>query len=92
MHAINLAFAKIPIGFHTVNACIAGSATCVLVFFLFRSMTGTIVPFELVFLGILNNIICDILYGMIKFIPVKNERTGQTKRWNIGTSKLFHSL
>jgi hypothetical protein len=30
------------------------------------------------------------LYGMIKFIPVKDKRTGQTKRWAIGT--LFSSI
>ena len=91
MHAINLAFAKISIGFHTINACIATSATYALLSFLLRSVKGTIVPFEVVFARMVNMIMGDIIFGMIKFIPVKNERTGQTKRWNIGTSMLFHS-
>ena len=35
--------------------------------------------------GILNFIVTDILFGMIKFIPVKDKRTGQTKHYGIGT-------
>ena len=85
LHATNLAFAKIPVGGHTVCACVAASVIAVCVSISLRSIIETIVPFEVVFVGILALILADILYGMIKFIPVKDERTGQTKRWAIGT-------
>ena len=81
---MNLAFAKIPIGGHTVCACVAASAVCVLISILMRSSVNTIVPFEALFIGILSFIATDILYAMIKFIPVKNKQTGQYKRWAIG--------
>ena len=35
--------------------------------------------------GTLNLIVSDILFGMIKFIPVKDKRTGQTKHHGLGT-------
>ena len=85
LHATNLAFAKIPVGGHTVCACVAISAIVVLLSFLSRLFVESIVPFEVVIMGIPGPILMDILYGMIKFIPVKDERTGQTKRWAIGT-------
>ena len=85
LHAINLAFAKISIGIHTVRACIAVSAVCVLLSFLLRRVPGTIMPFEVLFIGILSLIITQPLYGMMKFIPVKDKRTGQTKTWALGT-------
>ena len=66
-------------------ACVAISAIVVLLSFLSRLFIESIVPFEVVITGILGPILMDILYGMIKFIPVKDERTGQTKRWAIGT-------
>jgi hypothetical protein len=81
---MNLAFAKIPIGGHTVCACVAMWAVCVLISILMRSSLNTIVPFEALFIGILGLIVADILFGMIKFIPVKNKQTGQYKRWAIG--------
>jgi hypothetical protein len=81
---MNLAFAKIPIGGHTVCACVAGSVVAVLISILMRSSVNTIVPFEVLFVGNLTLIAMDILYGMIKFIPVKDKRTGQVKRWSIG--------
>ena len=84
LHALNLAFAKIPIGGHTVCACVAASVVEVCVSILLRNMFETIVPFEVVFGAFLGFIFGDILFGMIKFIPVKDERTGQTKRWAIG--------
>ncbi len=85
LHALNLAFAKIPVGRHTVCACVAASVVGVCVSISLRSIIEAIVPFEVVFVGILGLILMDILCGMIKFIPVKDERTGQTKRWAIGT-------
>ena len=81
---MNLAFAKIPIGGHTVCACVAGSAVCVLISILMRSSVNTIVSFEALFIAILGFIASEILYAMIKFIPVKNKQTGQYKRWAIG--------
>eukprot|EP00938_MAST-03A_sp_MAST-3A-sp1_P000489 g489.t1 len=85
LHATNLAFAKIPIGGHTVCACVATSVILVCISVSLRSIIETITPFEALFVGILSLILCDIFFGMIKFIPVKDEQTGQTKRWAIGT-------
>ena len=85
LHGLNLAFAKIPIGGHTVRACVAASVVVMSVSVSLRSIIETIIPFEVVFVSILTLILLDILFGMIKFIPVKDERTGQTKRWAIGT-------
>ena len=85
LHALNFAFAKIPIGGHTMCACVAASVVGVRVSISLRSIIEAIFPFEVVFVGILGLILMDILYGMIKFIPVKDERTGKTKRWAIGT-------
>ena len=85
LHGINHAFAKIPVGVHTIFACVAASllATCISVSL--RNINGTILPFEAPVVGILSFLFTDILYGMIKFIPVKDERTGKTKRYAIGT-------
>ena len=80
MHAMNLAFAKIPIGAHSMCACVATSAIGVLISILLRSSLKTIVPFEAMFISIIGQIAGDILFGMIKFIPVKDKRTGQVKR------------
>ena len=52
LHAMNLTFAKIPIGGHTVCACVAASAVAVVISFLMRSSVNTIVPFEALFIGI----------------------------------------
>ena len=84
LHATNLAFAKIPVGGHTVCACVAASVVAACVSISLRSIFETIIPFEVMFLGIIGVILTDILFGMIKFIPVKDERTGQTKHWAIG--------
>ena len=90
LHAMNLAFAKIPLGVHTIWACLAVSPAFFLLSFLLRLGVSTILPFEAIIVGLLTPMLMDILYGMIKFIPVKDERTGQTKRWAIGTVSLFH--
>jgi len=92
LHAMNLAFAKIPSGAHTVYACVALAAIVTLVSVLLRASLATIVPFEALFIGVTSCIVSDIVYGMIKFIPVKDKRTGQTKRWAIGMICLSHHL
>ena len=84
LHATNLAFAKIPIGLHTLWACVAVSLVAVLISFLLRRVISSIVPFEALFVAFLGFILSDVVYGMIKFIPVKDKRTGQTKSWAIG--------
>jgi len=81
---MNLAFAKIPIGGHTVCACVAGSLVNALNSILLRSFVNTMVPFETVFVSIITLTMMDILFGMIKFIPIRDKRTGQVKRWSIG--------
>jgi len=67
-----------------VCASVAGSVVSVLISILMRSSANTIVPFEAMFVAILSLIVMDILFGMIKFIPVKDKRTGQLKTWSIG--------
>ena len=74
-------------------ACVAGAAVSVFISILMRSSLDSVVPFEALFIGFLSLILGDVLYGMIKFIPVKDKRTGQTKRWAIGmifSSSIFH--
>ena len=88
LHAMNLAFAKIPIGMHTVWACLTMSLVVFIVSFVLRLGVATILPFEPIIVAGLGLIATDILFGMIKFIPVKDKRTGQTKRWAIGTFSL----
>ena len=85
LHALNHAFAEIPIGIHTLWACIASSIVCGLLSFILRRVVSTIVPFETIFVATMTFVFTDILYGMIKFIPIKDEQTGVTKRWAIGT-------
>ena len=85
LHALNFAFAKIPIGIHTIFASIAVSCLCVLVSFLLRQAVTTILPFDAVILALSYMPLADILFGMLKFIPVKDHRTGQVKKWAIGT-------
>ena len=92
LHAINLAFAKIPIGSHTICACVALSVVCVSQSLLLRAAVTTIMPFEALFVAMLGVIVSHLLYAMIKFIPVKDKRTGQTKRWAIGTIILTYSF
>ena len=91
LHALNLAFAKIPIGVHTVWACLAASFVAIMISILLRLGVSTILPFEAIILGILSFIVSDIVYGMIKFIPVKDKRTAKTKKWAIGTVSSFIS-
>ena len=86
---MNLAFAKIPIGVHTVWACLAVSLVAIMISILLRLGVSTILPFEAIILGVLVPILMDILYGWIKFIPVKDKRTGRTKRWAIGIFSHF---
>ena len=66
-------------------ACLAVFIVAFVFSFLFRLGVSTILPFEVIIVAILGLIVGDILYGMIKFIPVKDKRTGQTKTWAIGT-------
>ena len=84
LHATNLAFAKIPIGVHTVSACAAMSVFVWIMAASLRSFIGSIVPFESLFVAIVGLFLTDIFFGMIKFIPVKDKRTGQTKYWALG--------
>ena len=89
LHTLNLAFAKIPLGVHTLWSLLATSIVAFVISFLLRLGFSTIFPFEVVIVGVLAFILSEILYGMIKFIPVKDKRTGQIKRWAIGTFSLL---
>ena len=55
LHAMNLAFAKIPLGVHTIWACLATSAVLFVLSFLLRLGVSTILPFEVIIVGLLNN-------------------------------------
>ena len=68
-----------------MTACVAASFVGVCISISIRNITETIIPFEVIAIALIGLILMDIIYGMIKFIPVKDERTGQTKRWAIGT-------
>jgi len=68
-----------------VCACVAAAAVNVLTSFVLRTSLSTIVPFEALFSSILGLILMEVICGMIKFIPVKDQETGQTNRWAIGT-------
>ena len=92
LHALNLAFAKIPIGVHTLCAFMACCGICVFISLAMRSIFTTIMPFEAICIAIVGIPTCDIVYGMIKFIPVKDDRTGLTKRWGVGKISLTLSL
>ena len=46
LHAINLTYAKIPIGIHTLFAVITTAVLVALIVFVFRVGVDTIVPFE----------------------------------------------
>ena len=50
-----------------------------------RTFIGTIVPFEAAFVGLLGLFCADLVFGMIKVVPVKDNRTDQIKRWALGT-------
>ncbi len=92
LHALNLAFAKIPIGGHTVCACVAASFKDATISLLMKTIFGTIIPFEAFFVAIIGLILGDILFGAIKIIPLKDKRTGQTKTWAIGTYNYIYMV
>jgi len=80
-------------------AMVAIGTLYALISILLRQIFTTILPFEIVILPLIVIPLMDILYGVLKFIPVENERTGQVKRWAIGThtispkiSKLEHTF
>ena len=85
MESLNHAFAKIPMGVHTLCGCVVGTLNAALISFIIRRVVSTIAPFESIFVGFLTVIFQNIFFSMVKFIPVKDKRTGQTKRWAIGT-------
>ena len=89
MHSINLAFAKIPIGFHTFLAILVCAPVVILVSVLLRLVFSSIAPFENLLAAVVGNIFVEVLYGMIKLISVKDVRTGKTKRWAIGNAFYF---
>jgi len=83
---MNLTFAKIPLGVHSVLSIFAASTVCVLLSLILRNLSiGTIVPFELVFISVFGILMCHILFGVFKFIPVKDQQTGRTKMYGLGT-------
>ena len=99
LHSLYHAFAKIPIGVHSMFAIAAFNLSYTLMSILLRQIVTTILPFEVVILSLSLHPLLNLLFGMLKFIPVKNERTGQVKRWAIGTltispkiSKLEHTF
>lgn len=86
LHSLNFAFASIPLGIHSFLAVILIASVYAAMSILLRRVFRTIVPFEVVILGCIGLPLSDVLFGMLKFIPVKDERTGQVKKWAIGNS------
>ena len=63
MHAMSLAFAKIPLGGHTACAYVATSGVNVSISILMRSSVNTIVPFEvLLLMCVVNCIVLIVAY------------------------------
>lgn len=89
MHSMNLAFAKIPIGFHTFLAILACAPIISLVSVLLRLVFSSIAPFENLLTAVVGSTFTEFLYGAIKLISVKDVRTGKTKRWAIGNAFYF---
>jgi len=86
LHAFNFAFAKIPIGIHTVFALLMCGLSNTLSSIVLRQTIGnTIFPFETVVSGVLGFIAHDILFVHLKVVPVKDKRTGQVKFWALET-------
>ena len=85
MHALNQAFARIPYGFHTLTATLAGSVICILISVTLRFFISTIVPFEALFVGIFGLVLAELLYSFLKCIPVRDEITKQVKLYAVGT-------
>ena len=92
LHLMNTTFAKIPMGYHTFSAIIIVGMLCCFISFSLRKIFGSMAPLDGVLVGVLAFIFTDIAFGMTKFIPVRDRRTGQTKNYNIGTLLiLFHT-
>jgi len=85
MHALNYTFAKIPVGMHFILAISVISLMELMLSYTMRTFIGTIVPFEAAFVGLLGLFCADLVFGMIKVVPVKDNRTDQIKRWALGT-------
>lgn len=82
-HALNLAFAKIPIGRHTISACLIVSAVASFSWITVRFMYGSILPFEALIVGSIAYPLHDILFIRMNIIPVKNEHTHMSTMWSL---------
>ncbi len=83
LHALNLAFAKIPIGRHTVfaslMACIMGTCSSILI----RLMYGSIMPFETLIMVCIAIPSHDILFYRMDIVPAKNKHTHTKTNWSL---------
>ena len=84
LHIINAAFAKIPLGKHTILALVIVAILCFFVSVLLRQTFGTIVPLEQIIGSTLSFTFSEVCFAMFKFIPVHEKRTGKTKYYALG--------
>ena len=84
LHVTNLAFARVPLGVNTPLTILVVGVLCFLMSSFFRQIFSSIFPLEQVVVGLLSFILADVLFGMIKFVPVRNQVTGKTKNYSIG--------
>jgi len=83
LHALNFVFAKVSVGTHSALAVLFVALVAIPLSCCLRIITGSIVAFEAVFVGAVGFLLTDILYGMLKVIPVNIQ--GKTKMYNIGS-------
>ena len=82
-HALNLAFAKIPPGMHTITACIINSGVGIFSWIFVRFLYGSIVPFEALVMACVAYPSHDILFYRMNIIPVKNKDTHMNTMWSL---------
>ena len=63
---------------------ILGTGVCILMIsFILRQIVTTIIPFDMLFVVFPSVVLRIILFKKMKFIGVKDERTGHTTKWDI---------
>ena len=81
-HGLRRVFLKIPMGSHILFDYFIGSFYMVLISIVIRLSSITILPFNLILITIVG-IIVDNTLNRVKFIPIQDTLTNQTKRWSI---------
>ena len=80
LHSLNLSFAKIPIGLHSILALIMIAGPMFLVSASLRTLIQTILPFEALLCSLIGGLGVEILLS-VKMIPIKNRLTKEIQFW-----------